>query len=285
MTNRELLNDACERLGGGGVENAAFDSAELMGKALRLDCRSGEFKQALEMQAESETKERLTQLVERRLGGEPLQYIIGEWEFYGLPFFVGEGVLIPRQDTETLVELAIDGFKGRKKLRVADLCAGTGCIGLALEKHLDIGELTLVEKSEEAVKYLEKNLVRNSSGGKIVKGDVLEEETAEALGEADLIVCNPPYLTAQDMAQLQKEVSFEPESALFGGEDGLDFYRAIVRIWKRALADGGEMYFEIGASQEDEVMEMLIQHGFTRVRCKKDPCGIVRVVHGVLKKD
>ena len=111
-------------------------------------------------------------------------------------------------------------------------------------------------------------------------GDVLETSALDKLPVADLIVCNPPYLTGEDMASLQKEVTFEPETALFGGEDGLDFYRTVTRLWKNKLAEGGMLIYEIGAGQEDEVMQIMVQHGFENVRSRADCCGIMRCVMG-----
>ena len=115
-------------------------------------------------------------------------------------------------------------------------------------------------------------------------GDVTDEKLVEDMPEADLIVCNPPYLTTDDMDALQREVTFEPAEALFGGEDGLDFYREIVRKWKKKLKSGGVMLFEIGIGQEDEVMRLMIQHGFKNVRCRKDLCGVYRCVSGIYEK-
>ena len=199
-------------------------------------------------------------------------------------FNMGEGVLIPRQDTETIVDTALKMFAGKKDITVIDLCSGSGCIGIALERKLDCGRAVCVEKSEKAAEYLRENISLNGSGAEIVMGDVTDEKLVEDMPEADLIVCNPPYLTTEDMDALQREVTFEPAEALFGGEDGLDFYREIVRKWKKKLKSGGVMLFEIGIGQEDEVMRLMIQHGFKNVRCRKDLCGVYRCVSGIYEK-
>ena len=231
-----------------------------------------------------EQEKRISDIVTRRCEGYPLQYLLGQWEFYGLPFKVGEGVLIPRQDTETIVDTALKLFADKKDITVIDLCSGSGCIGITLERKLDCGRAVCVEKSEKAAEYLRENISLNGSGAEIVMGDVTDEKLVEDMPEADLIVCNPPYLTTEDMDALQREVTFEPAEALFGGEDGLDFYREIVRKWKKKLKSGGVMLFEIGIGQEDEVMRLMIQHGFKNVRCRKDLCGVYRCVSGIYEK-
>jgi release factor glutamine methyltransferase len=161
-----------------------------------------------------------------------------------------------------------------------DLCAGTGCIGITLDRLLDCKSVSCLEKSEAAFDYLEKNIRRHASAVKPVLGDVLDSETAEKTASADLIISNPPYINAEDMKRLQREVTFEPAEALFGGDDGYDFYRGIVRIWKKKLKPNGIMMFEIGASQEDEVMEIMIQAGLRDVRARRDMAGINRCVFG-----
>lgn len=283
VTYKELLKAQTERLAQAGNDNALFDCTELLGLAMCADCRSGAFESALVKEAESSVISAFETLCERRADGEPLQYILGEWEFYGMTLKVGRGVLIPRQDTETLVDIAISKYKNSDNIVAADLCAGSGCIALALEKHLNCAEVYAVEKSEEAAGFLRENAKLHSSAVKIAAGDVLDEGSTENLPPLDLIVCNPPYLTAADMASLQREVTHEPQEALFGGEDGLDFYRGVTRIWKKKLKEGGTLIYEIGAGQEDEVMAILIQHGFENVRCKPDACGIMRCVMGVKK--
>ena len=283
MTYRELLKAQAERLESAGNDNALFDCSELLGLAMGMDIRSGSFESALDGQAESSVKAKFEELCSRRANGEPLQYLLGEWEFYGIPIKVGKGVLIPRQDTETLVELAVNKYKNSEDIVIADLCSGSGCIALALEKYLRCSEVFAVEKSEAAASYLSENIKMNASAIKLVMGDVLDEGCAVTIPECDLIVCNPPYLTGEDMERLQREVTHEPSEALFGGEDGLDFYRAVTRIWKNRLKTGGTLIYEIGIGQEDDVMQIMVQHGFENVRCKPDPCGIMRCVIGTKK--
>ena len=267
----------------GGVEDAALNARELLGAALGCDCRGFEFKNLLENEALSGVQAEFERLCARRLAGEPLQYLVGEWEFYGLPFKVGEGVLIPRQDTETLVDVVLKKAPKDRALTVIDLCCGSGCIAVALEKKLNCGRVLGVELSDVAFEYLKQNIALNDSKVEAVKGDVTNAETAEKLPIADIITANPPYLTDEDMKVLQREVTFEPQSALFGGEDGLDFYRQILINFKSRLKQGGLLAFEIGIGMEEDVMTMMIRHGFENVRSYKDACGVFRCCAGFKK--
>ena len=274
-TVRELyvsVKDALER---GGIENAEFEAEQLLRGAGvdKITLLSEPDRDASDISAEIRAK------TGRRLSGEPLQYILGEWEFYGLPFKVGEGVLIPRQDTETLVDVCLNFLNGRVKNKrlTLDLCAGSGCIGITLAKLAD-AEVTLVEKSEQAFGYLWENILLNRvSACGAVRGDVLNENTV--CDKYDLIVSNPPYLTDSDMRSLQREVEFEPKDALYCGADGLDFYKSILEIYPKKLKRGGMLAVEIGMCQENAVSEIFRENGI-EPRLEKDMCGIYRVVWG-----
>ena len=167
----------------------------------------------------------LENLLERRLLGEPLQYIIGMWEFYNLPFYVGEGVLIPREDTAVLIDTVLQ-LNTASNPEIVDLCAGTGCIGIVLSKLIKGSNVTGVELSTKAYDYLEKNVKLNNANITIANGDAL---TYKHLKPIDFLVSNPPYIPTQDLDTLQLEVKKEPALALDGGADGLDFYRSISR--------------------------------------------------------
>ena len=222
----------------------------------------------------------------RRAKGEPLQYIFGEWEFYGLPFKVGEGVLIPRPETEILVETVLKEIGSKKEnsgCKVIDLCSGSGCIPIALWKRSG-AECCGVELSDKALEYFGMNIELNGAAGavKAIKGDVLapSAELLERLPDkCDVITANPPYLTAEEMEDLQIEVRHEPDIALFGGVDGLDFYRSIFGIWKERLKKDGLFAVETGDSQAGTVMDIMENEGF---RCRKvlDYGGTERVVIG-----
>lgn len=236
----------------------------------------------LEEYADEEAADRALAMAEKRSKGYPLQYILGEWEFFGYPFLVGEGVLIPRPDTEVLVEQIIDICRSEKPEapKIADLCSGSGCIAVALKKELPDSEITAVELSDRAIEYLRKNAELNNAAIEIIHGDVLSRECAEKLSNADIIVCNPPYLTAEDMESLQKEVGFEPEAALFGGSDGLEFYRKITSLWRNSLKNGGFLAYEFGLNQHAAVRDILESMGFENIQLRRDTAGIIRTAAG-----
>lgn len=279
MVNRRELYEKCvNKLEEKDIDTADFDVRCIFSDVLqeRNVIKNG-------APISDENAARIQDITARYADGYPLQYLLGKWEFYGLPFYVGEGVLIPRQDTETLVEFVLNTFKNGD-ISAVDLCAGSGCISIAIEKNITC-RITAVERSPQAYEYLLKNIQLNSSGVTPMLADVTEKQTAERFHDLDLIVCNPPYLTEDDMRHLQKQVGYEPKEALYGGIDGCDYYRYIVRLWKNSLKDGGVMCFEIGIGQEDEVSGIMIQHGFENVRSRKDLCGKFRIVTGVWRSE
>ena len=221
-----------------------------------------------QMEMEPEQIVELGGYLSRRVDGEPLQYIIGQWSFMGLPFLVDQRALIPRQDTETLVEaaLALAGERGYTK--ALDLCCGGGCIGVSLAK---LGGLDVLaaDLSAEALELAVENAAENGAALRFLQSDLFRDIREDF----DLIVCNPPYLSKTDMASMQKELSFEPREALYGGVDGLDFYRRIARDYLAHLRQGGAMLLEIGASQADAVAEL-----FYGARVLNDMSGQPRVV-------
>ncbi|NLZ45850.1 MAG: peptide chain release factor N(5)-glutamine methyltransferase [Clostridiales bacterium] len=282
-TYKQAYLEAVNKLKNANIEDAEFDCGCLFEKAFSHDIKTFKFSNRYTENAYKDEILGFEKMIDMRISGEPLQYIIGEWEFYGLDFNIGKGVLIPRQDTESLVDSVINQFKD-KSISVVDICAGTGCIGLTLEHYLNVNELKFIELHENAIEYLNQNIKKHNSKGSIIQGDALENATANKVENCDIIVCNPPYLTKQDMENLQSEVRHEPVTALFGGDDGLDFYRGITRVWKNKLNDYGTLVFEIVIGQEDDVMEIMIQHGFVNVRAKKDLCGVYRIVTGSYTK-
>lgn len=226
-------------------------------------------------------------MTEKRRNGLPVQYIVGEWEFYGYPFKVGKGVLIPRQDTETLVDYVLEICRRNniKSPKIIDLCSGTGCIAITLKKEIPDSEVYALELSENALEYLEYNKKLNNTDIKIIKADVLEDNSRKNLPVFDIIVSNPPYLTKQDMLELQKEVQAEPESALYASEDGLYFYKKITPLWKKSLKNGGMIVYEIGINQHDSVSDILKSDNFEKVEFIKDTAGIIRVVSAVKEEE
>lgn len=215
----------------------------------------------------------MAQGVDRILDGEPLAYVLGEWEFFGLPLVVTPSVLIPRDDTCAVAELAVrQGMFLDKDPRVLDLCCGSGCIGLAVASKVKDARITLGDLSKEALQIAKKNIALNKFGGRVSCVQIDARKAAPGfLGKFDLIVSNPPYITSAEMEELPRSVkAFEPEMALFGGEDGLDFYRDIVRNYTAALKPGGYLCFEFGMGQGDAVCAILKENGYTVLERTKD---------------
>ena len=204
--------------------------------------------------------------VDRYLAGEPLPYVLGEWTFYGLDLYVSPDVLIPRDDTCAVAELAIHrGLFLDQNPRILDLCCGSGCIGLAIASRLKDARVTLADLSGPALSVARKNIQRNHMGGRVscVQVDAMEAPPA-FLGKFDMIVSNPPYVTASEMEELPDSVKkYEPHMALFGGTDGLNFYRAITKNFRDLLKPGGFLCYEFGMGQGDAVCAILEENGFT----------------------
>ena len=227
----------------------------------------------LEMYAGEETCRKIEGAVKRLLQGEPLAYVLGEWEFYGLPLYVNENVLIPRDDTVAVASLAIkQAIFLPSAPRILDLCTGSGCIGLAVASRIKDARVTLADISKEAMAVAKKNIIRNKLSGRVscVHADALSPVPA-FLGKFDLIVSNPPYITGADMTELDDSVKlYEPHLALFGGEDGLDFYRSIAVNFTPALKPGGFLCLEFGDDQGDDVCRILEENGYTILERSRD---------------
>ena len=220
-------------------------------------------------------------IAQRRAKHEPLQYLLGKWEFYGLPFYVGAGVLIPRPDTETLVDAVLSRIPDRSGQQILDLCTGSGCIALSLAAHLPQSRITGLEMSPAALQYARRSQeALGLNNAELHEADVLLPETAARYRALTAVVSNPPYLTAEDMLHLQQEVRYEPAAALDGGADGLHFYREITRLWHGTLCAGGLLAFEVGIHQAADVAAILSQNGFGCIECIRDFGGIERVVLG-----
>ena len=209
----------------------------------------------------------------RLLEGEPLAYVIEEWDFYGLTLHVNKNVLIPRDDTCAVVSLAINqGIFLNQDPRILDLCTGSGCIGLAIASRVKDARVTLADISKDALAVAKKNITLHKLSGRVscVQVDALSPAPA-FLGKFDMIVSNPPYITGPDMAELPDSVKkFEPHIALFGGRDGLDFYRSIAVNYKSALKPGGYLCLEYGSEQSDDVCAILEANGYTILERTKD---------------
>lgn len=274
MTLRELQRHCKNRL---ECENAAFEAMQIVITALDTD------KTALIMHGGDEVGAakvlECERMCERRNNGEPLYYIIGQTEFYGLPFYVGKGVLIPRQDTETLVDKVLEYAENNahdEPLRILDLCSGSGCIGITLAKFIHNCTVDCVELLDEAFCYLNKNILLN----KCKNVSAIKADALDFVGEYDIIVSNPPYVRFDEKDSLSKEVLNEPQSALFADDDGLAFYKRISRNFSRKCR---ALFYEIGETQGEQVSDILRQNGFCGIEITKDTNGLDRVVSGVYK--
>lgn len=230
---------------------------------------------------QEEICEKMSALVLRVLSGEPLAYVLGEWDFHGMTFHVDKNVLIPRDDTCAVTDLAI-----RKAMfldaspRILDLCTGSGCIGIAIACRVKDARVTLADISREAIAVAKKNISAHKLSGRVssVVADALSDPPT-FLGKFDLIVSNPPYITTEEMDTLDRSVrKFEPLIALHGGEDGLDFYRSIAKNYAQALKPSGYLCFEFGMGQGPAVREILASNGFTILESSRDYNNIERAV-------
>ena len=282
ITYNDLYLDIRRQLRAADSGDPTLEARELVafacGKTKEELLRDGRLYAAPEVEA------RVRALVQRHLDGEPTAHLIGEWEFYGLPLDISRDVLIPRPDTEVLAGLAIDFVKTQGECRVLDLCAGSGCIGLAVASRCPGSRVVLGELSEGALRICRQNIRRNGLSGRVVpmQMDALAAPPAQ-LGEFRCLVSNPPYIPAGDIPGLDPSVrDFEPHMALDGGADGLDFYRNLAKAWKNALSVGGKIFLEVGIGQADDVLRLLRAQGFGDLEITKDLNGIPRVVHGTL---
>lgn len=280
-TYNDLYLDARRALKGAGVDQAQLEARELL--CLAADKSREQFVRDLPLYAPDHVERRFRELMERRLAGEPLAYILGEWDFYGLTLDVGPDVLIPRPDTETLVDrgiLAVRDAPGQ--VWVLDLCAGSGCVGLAMANSCPNVKVILADWSEEALTVCRQNIRRCRLTGQATPARVNAMEAPPKLfQDFDVILCNPPYISTADWEGLDPSVrDYEPRMALDGGPDGLAFYRAIADRWKCALRPGGKLIFEIGYDQAPAVEEIMVQNGYENVQSFQDPAGHWRVVEG-----
>ena len=284
-TYNNLYLDARKRLRAAGVESAQLEAREIVCYA--ADKSREQFYRDSALYASAQVENRVEELLNRRLAGEPVAYIIGEWEFYGLPLDISRDVLIPRMDTELLAERAILLARAAGEgARVLDLCAGSGCVGLAVAANVPACRAVLADVSEGAIQVCKRNVRRNDLNARVacVLADALQTPSS-ALWDFDVIACNPPYIPTGDLEGLDLSVrDYEPRLALDGGPDGLDYYRAIASGWKSALRLGGSLLFEVGIGQAPAVETILASHGYEDIQTYQDTAGIWRVVEGTLEK-
>ena len=284
-TYNNLYLDTRNRLRKAGVIDAQTEAREIVCYA--ADKTREQLIRDMSLYASGALEQRVEELVQRRLQGEPVAYIVGEWEFYGLPLDVSREVLIPRIDTEVLAERAINKAKAAGEGgRVLDLCAGSGCVGLAVAANAPNCRVVLADLSEGALRLCKQNVRRNALNARVTCMSVnAMEQPSPMLWDFDVIACNPPYIPTADLEGLDASVrDFEPRMALDGGTDGLDFYRFISAKWKSALRLGGTLIYEVGIDQAEQVAAIMAENGFENIVITPDTRGIPRVVEGTINE-
>lgn len=283
MTYSQVYLNGKGCLAKAGIESPAFDAMCIFESVFGMN------RQGLAVKGEEDAKNSdivlFNERIQQRCAKRPLQYILGKWPFLGLTLEVGEGVLIPREDTEVLVRTADENLRGRSALTVLDLCAGSGAVGLGLSSLMPNVSVICVEKEEEALAYLKRNIAANAeqTSAVAIQADVLQPPNPDVFSRVDVILSNPPYILSQEIETLQPEVQKEPRQALDGGADGLLFYRAIADYWVPLLKPGGLIALEVGEGQANDVAKILEEAGITQIRFAQDFNGINRVVFGTAK--
>lgn len=282
MTVKELYLKVKKILAKSEISDASFEASYLMEAVIGYD--RSKIIVCGEEQVPSRYEEKLLDMAKRRAQGEPLQYVTGLWYFMDLPFVVGKGVLIPREDTQVCVDVCIKRINSQpeREFLVLDLCAGSGAISVAISKYCKNASVTAVEKSQEAYEYLLKNIYLNQASVKAVRGDVFYPENFLLDEKFDIIVSNPPYIKKEELPKLQREVQWEPAMALDGGESGLDFYYFITKNYTRFLNEGGMLVYELGEEQLLPVKKIMEDSGFENIGCCLDIGGVERSVFGTL---
>lgn len=275
MTAEQVLRTAAEKLRAAQIENASFDASCLVENITGLS-------RTKIMLCDDDIADEQAELVERavlrRISGEPLQYILGEWDFFGRTFEVGEGVLVPRPETELLVELALEKLRNVRYPVVFDLCAGSGCVGLTIAAERPDAHVWLFEKYDEAFHYLKRNIKKlGLTNVQAVQHDITLGYDDKISETPDLIVSNPPYLRTDELGGLSTEVMHEPATALDGGTDSIDFYRIIASRWLPNVNKHGGIIFECDPSQTLEIADMLMPYAM-RVKIVTDIFGLQRAV-------
>jgi len=274
MKIKEALNLSNEEFRNNGIENYFYETRELMAFVLN---KTKEWVMVnIENELDEDSYKRFFELESARIKGTPLQYILGEQYFMGLRFLVNKDVLIPRADTEVLVYEVLELIKNYdKKVKILDLCTGSGCIAISLAKNVKNAEIFASDISDKALRVAEDNSKLNGTDVKFLKSNLFEDIEERNF---DIIVSNPPYITSEDMLKLSKEVLKEPSIALDGGADGLDFYRAIAKDGLNYLSQNGTLALEIGYNQAEGIFDILKKFKYNNIRLVKDYSGNDRVV-------
>ncbi len=277
MTNKDVYKKGKSILKECGIDNSSFEVMEIFKHCFEMN------RQKLIINgsecADKHREEMFFNLINERTKRIPLQYIIGEWEFMDIKLKVGKGVLIPREDTQTLVRAAALYIKNIDSPKILDLCAGSGAISIELAKLFPTSEVYAVELSDEAIGYLYENIrLNNVCNVNVIKADILKGPGVNIIKEFDIIVSNPPYIKTEEISTLQEEVRFEPYMALNGGKDGLMFYRSIMKDWLNRLKTNGILAVEIGSDQAKDVCTLFNEYGLRLKGKYKDLSGLDRAL-------
>ena len=282
-TYNEIYIETRKALKNAGIEAYALEARLLVAYAAGKTV--SQFMRDYALYASPALEKQVADMTRRRIEGEPVAYITGGWEFYGVPLDINRDVLIPRADTELIPEAAITLFAGRNtRPRILDLCAGSGCIGIALAAKLPGARVVLVDNDRRALSLCRKNVQKNGLETRVfcVEADATEKPPM-LMGKFDLMVCNAPYIPTAEIETLDTSVKdYEPFHALDGGEDGLDIIRPVISKWKSVLKDSGAIMLEIGEGQAPAVEALLAEAGFTGVGAILDTGGTERVILGHL---
>jgi len=284
LTVLESINLSTDYLEKKGIDSARTNAELLLASILK--CKRLDLYMSFNRPLSDAEKIKYREYISRRGTFEPLQYIVGDVEFYGITLKVNKSVLIPRQETEILIEEIINAVNHEDGIKILDIGSGSGNIALALAKNLPNAEVVGIDVSEEAVELAKRNaeLDELSSQVKFLKMDILDYDISKTKDKFDIIVSNPPYVSDEEYQTLQKEiVEYEPLVAVTDNSDGFKFYEHITKISKTLLKEDGILFYEIGKGQAEKVINILEQNGFSDIKVKKDYAEIERVIRGVNK--
>ncbi len=282
LTVLEAITKSTEYLQSKGIESARLNAEMMLAHILK--CKRLQLYLLFDRPLSEEEISVYREFLKRRSMNEPLQYILGTVEFYGLEFLVDKSVLIPRPETELLVETVIEFCKKRNNVSILDVGTGSGNIAISIAKHIPYAEITAIDSSAEAIKLGKENEIQNDLKDRIIFGviDIFDLNSELRLKEYDVIVSNPPYISEHEFGTLAPELRvYEPKSALTDYSDGYNFYRRIISCTNSLLKKGGQVFFELGAGQSEKVKQMLLDKNFSELKIKTDYLNIERVISGV----
>lgn len=268
---RKLLTKAANILKDENIENIEYDIKTILRDTFDIDYNKFVMDMDNEFEADKSLEYEFISRIEKRKKHIPLQYIINKQNFYGLDLYVNESVLIPRYDTENIVDCIVKDFEGSKDISVLDLCTGSGCIAISLKKN-GFKKVFALDISDKALEVAKHNAYIHNADITFIKSDLYKELPNDI--RFDLIVSNPPYIRTGEIEKLDDEVKdFEPKLALDGGKDGLDFYKKILNLSKDFINKNGSLYFEIGYDQAKDVVDLAKKEGYYNIKIIKDLSG------------